>query len=342
MLKLIKKNIVFIILSILILILLTFFLYRYNNVLEGATNQSDLRYTSYTPNTCCDPQNCVTQAKGFIFKFNPLMTGNKMTSFYLLPTGYNPLIKNKILDTNEVFNVDCSGNLYKFSDKKKIMDENYNPITFRKIRTGSFLNCLVPLSLNDFDNYLGTYGTLTNLTYDSGNTNKPFSFSMDSGTDFTFDISLDRPTIDKINSKFLDLANNNKSKYPNFLLGNLNFKYATNADVSNIKIVKNNNSNHAFDITISKKDKNTDTLTNVSEDILVILFVSCILNYGLYPLDGNPSNDNPSNIQLGFSDMNTNYDITLNGVPISKTQINYISGVLSCNTNKYFVIAKSQ
>jgi len=112
----------------------------------------------------------------------------------------------------------------------------------------------------------------------------------------------------------------------------------TNADVSNIKIVTNKN---GFDITISKKDKTTDTLTNVSAQIPGI-FIYCILNYGIYALDGDPSNYDNSNIQWVFSDMNTNYDITLNGVPISKTQTNYISGVLSCNTNKYFVIAKSQ
>jgi len=340
MLKLIKKNIVFIILSILILILLTFFLYRYNNVLEGARNKPDLKYTKYTPNTCCsDMSNCVTQVKGFIFKFNPLMTGNKTTSFHLLPNlGYNELIKTKILDSNDTFNIDCSDNLYKFTDKTKIMDENNNPITFRKIRTGSFLNCLLPLSVNDIDNYLGTYGILTNLTYDSANMNKPFSFTVNSGTDFVFDISLDRPTIDKINNKFLDLANNNKSKDQNLLFTYFNFKYLTNADVSNIKIVTNKN---GFDITISKKDKTTDTLTNVSAQIPGI-FIYCILNYGIYALDGDPSNYDNSNIQWVFSDMNTNYDITLNGVPISKTQTNYISGVLSCNTNKYFVIAKSQ
>ena len=343
MLKDIKKNIVFILLCFLILILLTVFLYRYNNVLEGLRD-NDLKYVKYTPITCSSNiASCPTVEKGFSFNLNSSPTGSN-TSFYLLPYPFNPLITAKILDTSYKFNSDSNGNLYKIDNSSpsniinsQVFDENNNPITFTKIKTGSFLNCLLPFSKESLGNYSGLNSAVfKKFTYDSNNSKQPLTFTMnDGGKDLLFDISLNKDTIDKINSTFLDLAKKDNSKDENFYFRMFGIQYIPSTDVSGIKIEMN--TYKKYNILITKKDKSIDTLSNINGSEM-LFFVSCILNINAISKEGDARE---LDVDKSIGNVKTNYNISLNGVPIPQTQTNYTSGLLSCNTNKYFVIVKN-
>jgi len=339
MLKDIKKNIVFILLCFLILILLTVFLYRYKNILEGLTGGNDLKYVKYTPVTCSSNiANCPTVEKGFSFNLNTSPTGSN-TSFYLLPSQFNPLITAKLLDTSYKFNSDSNGNLYKIDDSVQVFDENNNPITFTKIKTGSFLNCLLPFSKESLGNYSGVNSVVfKKFTYDSNNSKQPLTFTINNGAkDLLFDISLNKDTIYKINSTFLDLAKKNNSKDENFYFRTFGIQYIPSTDASGIKIEMN--TYNKYNILITKKDKSIDTLSNIHESQM-LFFVSCILNINPISKEGDGTRE--LDVDKSVGNVNTNYYITLNGVPIPQTQTNYTSGLLSCNTNKYFVIVKNQ